>query len=106
IVDGRIVLVLELMWPPMENGAWKQGHEVPNQRVTAFLRHIRTLFRRYGAQNQVIVTTRNPVVPGEGDQKRDVFDELSLPHAGPAAYIEQDLPQQNQGSQQRQTRND
>lgn len=123
IIRNKTPTVLELMWPitPDQGGkpAWTPGQEPPPERVDGFLRGVRDTVNQHGAQENVIVTTQFPTVPGrEPGQTRDVFAELNLPHTGPTLYDVPDAdrnppasgdsggnPGQQQGQQQPQPAN-
>lgn len=94
LINNRVPAVLELMWPikPDQAGTpvWIQGQEPPPQRVDAFLRGVKQVITQHGAQENVIITTQFPTIPGPNG-KRDVFAELALPHTGPALYEPGDM---------------
>lgn len=91
MIGNKITTVLELMWPitPDQGGApvWTPGQEPPPERVESFIRNVKTAIEQRGAQENVIVTSQFPKVPGrEPGSTRDVFAELGLPHTGPSLY--------------------
>jgi hypothetical protein len=89
LLNNRVPAVLELMWPitpdPAGKPVWTQDQEPPPERVDAFIRGVKQAVEGHGAQENVIVTTQFPKIPGPNGE-RDVFKELDLPHNGPALY--------------------
>lgn len=95
LAGTKVPLVLELQWPavvgPGGKPAWIQGQEPPPQRVDQFIAQIKRAVQSHNADQNVIVTSQWPTVPGpQPGSERDVFAELGLPHTGPALYTPQD----------------
>lgn len=90
LVDRRVPMIWDIMWPALDGDQWADGKAPPKERVEAFIRHLKLLLRRDKANSRVIVASDHPAVPHDGDTL-NLFDQVSAANVGVVLRSKDDL---------------